>query len=521
MSIKSLLFILLLGSTHTISAQIADPPNVLFILVDDLGYHDLGVTGSDFYETPHIDKLANSSFQFSQGYSASPVCSPARASIMTGMTPAAHHVTDWIGALHGEEWRKAGRHTKLLPPDYLHELESSYLTLPEAMKAAGYTTFFAGKWHLGGEGSLPEDHGFDTNIGGYSLGGPSGGYFAPYDNPKMAQGPDGENLSTRLARETAKFIEGKHEKPFFAMLSFYAVHAPIQTTETKWVKYRAKTETSGLKDHGYDMERRLPIRIVQDNPVYAGLVEQMDEAVSIVMESLIKAGVAENTIIVFTSDHGGVASGDNYSTSNLPLRGGKGYQWEGGLRVPYFIKIPGQQKLKVVDSPASGIDFYPTILDLIGQKNLIPEVEGVSLVPAMLSEEDLDRTLYWHYPHYGNQGGDPSSIIQEDGWKLIYYWESKSAELYNLKNDPSEQQDVAQANPGLASQLQAKLLNYLATSEANMPAYDPEYDEKKEAEVLTKAKEVKKPSLEEERKAMLKPDWQPNPDWWGSKVTKD
>ncbi|GAA0879862.1 sulfatase [Algoriphagus jejuensis] len=495
-------------------------PNIVFIVVDDLGYHDLAVTGSKFYETPHVDRLAEHSYQFVQGYSSSPVCSPARASLMLGVTPARHGITDWIGAAEGENWRKAGRFTKLLPPKYSHQLDADMTTLPEALKDAGYQTFFAGKWHLGSEGSYPEDHGFEINVGGYQSGSPMGGYFAPYENPKMTQGPDGENLSMRLAKETAQFIEGSHDRPFFAMLSFYAVHSPIQTTEEKWARFRAKAVQAGVADQGYEMERRLPIRIVQDNPVYAGLVEAMDDAVGRVMEALEKSGLAENTVVVFTSDHGGVASGDNFSTSNLPLRGGKGYQWEGGLRVPYFVHLPGQTKTRKVTTPASGIDIYPTLLTLAGGKPNAA-IEGINLLPAMQGKKVAERNLFWHYPHYGNQGGDPSSIIRQGKWKLIHYWEDGHEELYNLEKDPGEKQDLAQHEPKLVQELSGTLLAYLEQSNANRAAPDPVYDSESEKAYLLKVRNERWPALESDRKAMLQPTWMPNADWWGSKVTRD
>ncbi|GAB3649473.1 sulfatase [Echinicola sediminis] len=503
-------------------SQDKDRPNVLFILVDDLGYHDLSVTGSDFYETPHIDGLAKSSFQFVQGYTAARVCSPARASIMTGVSPAVHGITDWIGAPEGEDWRKYGRHTKLLPPSYRHDLDPRLLTLPQALKENGYETFFAGKWHLGGEGSLPEDRGFDINVGGWDKGSPMGGYFAPYVNPKMEQGPDGENLSLRLANETADFIGRAHEKPFFAMLSFYAVHGPIQTTEEKWNRYRQKAVTEGIQEHGYEMERRLPIRKVQDNPVYAGLVETMDEAVGKVLSALEQAGLEDNTIVIFTSDHGGVASGDNFSTSNLPLRGGKGYQWEGGLRVPYFIKVPGMAANKEIDYPASGIDFMPTVLDLVGTKpKMSSEIEGISLVPAMKGKRLKGRQLYWHYPHYGNQGGDPSSVVRDGKWKLIYYWEDQAVELYDLEKDPSEENDLGNQEVKIRSRLEKDLMKWLMATSASKPRPDPAYNASEEKKVLDGARDKRMPQLEKERMQMFAPEWKPNADWWGSKVTKD
>ncbi|NBB77658.1 MAG: sulfatase-like hydrolase/transferase, partial [Bacteroidetes bacterium] len=259
---------ILILSSCTVQPDSPDTPNVLFIIADDFGYHDMSGTGSVYYETPNLDRLASESTVFTRGYAAARVCSPSRASIMSGKSPARHGITDWIGAPVGEEWRQQGRHTKLLPPDYQKSLPHEYTVLPEALKEAGYKTFFAGKWHLGSEGSYPEDHGFDENQGGFESGGPyTGGFFSPFNNPKMEDHPDEEGISLpeKLARETSAFIRENREQPFFAFLSFYAVHAPIQTTQANWKKYRDKAEAIGIAEDGFEMGYYLPVRQVQDN----------------------------------------------------------------------------------------------------------------------------------------------------------------------------------------------------------------------------------------------------------------
>jgi arylsulfatase A-like enzyme len=490
--------------------------NVLIILVDDLGHADLGVTGSSFYQTPNIDSLAAASMIFKQGYAGSRVCSPSRATIITGKFTATHGITDWIGAKTGEAWREHQRHDKLLPANYAHQLAASETTLAEAFSQAGYLTFYAGKWHLGGEGSYPEDHGFDINKGGWEKGSPMGGFFAPWDNPKLAYEHPGENLTMRLASETAKFIRDHKHKKFFAMLSFYAVHSPIQTTREKWAKYRQIAEASGIKSNGYKMERVLPIREVQDNPIYAGLVETVDDAVGLVMKELRAHGLEKNTMVIFTSDNGGVASGDNYSTSNLPLRGGKGYQWEGGLRVPYFVSIPGAEAGES-DYPVTGADIYPTLIDLLGLPASAQEVDGQSLGPLLLGKGELPgRPLIWHYPHYGNQGGEPSSIIRRGDWKLIHYYEDQRQELYHLKSDPAESIDLITQNPEVAKSLGSELDKWLAKTGAVLPELDPEYDH---FQALARKKYLEEelwPTLEAQRKEVLLESFQPNEDWWGS-----
>jgi arylsulfatase A-like enzyme len=530
--LKNLMFlctlIVLLAFIPQVNVQtgndpIPQKPNIVFILVDDLGLKDLSCTGSKFYETPNVDRIANTGTVFTQGYACSAVCSPSRAGIMTGKFTARHGITDWIGAKSGTAWRTEKRFTKLLPAEYVHELSKTDVLLPEVMKANGYKTFFAGKWHLGEKGSYPEDHGFDINKGGWEVGSPKGGYFSPWENPSLPNIKNGENLSMRLAKETSAFIEQQKDAPFFAFLSFYAVHGPIETTEEKWKKYREKAMKNGLAKSGYVMEKDLPIRQVQDNPVYAGLVESMDDAVGEVLNTLKRLNLEKNTIIIFTSDNGGVSSGDAFSTSNLPLRGGKGYQWEGGIREPYFIKIPWLKKqVRQIDFPVTGADFFPTILDF-ATITLLPKqhIDGVSLKPLFEGKVLKDRELYWHYPHYGNQGGQPNSIIRYKNKKLIHYWEDGHVELYDLTKDPYEQTDLAPKNAKEAQRLNTVLLNWLKSTNAEYPVPDPEFNLESANNKHRSNEEVLMPKLEKERLNFLQPDYKPNENWWKSKTTKD
>ena len=505
------------------TAPTPKPPNFLFILVDDLGVTDLSCLGSKYYETPNIDRIASEGFVFSHGYAGSRVCSPSRATIMTGQFTARHGITDWIGARAGEDWRSANRHDLLLPASYEPHLPFDRNVLPEAMQAGGYRTFFSGKWHLGSEGSYPEDHGFDGNAGGWEKGSPIGGYFSPWKNPKLSNNSDGENLSMRLADEVVKFITANKDSSFLAFLSFYAVHGPIQTTREKWDKYRQKAIDQGVADSGFVMERVLPIRRTQDNPVYAGLVEATDEAVGKVLACLDNLGLEENTVVIFTSDNGGVASGDAFSTTNLPYRGGKGYQWEGGIREPFFIKVPWLTKTtSKLTTPVTGADFYPTILDLAGLP-LQPEehIDGQSLVPVLQGDSIPERPLYWHYPHYGNQGGSPSSIIRVGKWKLIHYWESDEDELYDLTVDIGEQNDLAESEAEKTAALRQQLLDWLEEVGARYPVPDPEHnvelDQRRDQEIRSELW----PRLEKQRRDFLTVGWEPNADWWGSNVNKD
>jgi len=498
----------------------AERPNIVFILADDFGWRDLAIEGSTYYETPNLDRLARMGMRFTRGYATCQVCSPSRASILTGKVPPRHGITDYIGAPSGTDWRRLGRCSKLLPADYEHGLRANEITFAEALRRSGYRTFYAGKWHCGEEGAWPEDFGFEINKGGWSAGSPQGGYFSPWENPRLPPGAPGESLPLRLGRETSDFITANKEEPFLAFLAFYSVHSPLETTRERWAKFRSKAVEQGVPDHRFKMDRNLPVRQVQDCPVYAGMIEAMDEAVGMVLDTLEAQGLLDNTIICFTSDNGGVSSGDAYSSSMLPLRGGKGRQWEGGIREPFYIAWPGRIAAGTTcEVPVSGIDFYPTFLDLAGVP-LPPEqtVDGLSLATLLRGQEDPElagRDLFWHYPHYGNQGGEPSSIILRFPWKLIHYYEDGRDELYHLADDPGEQHDQAAVQTELAVALRARLDQWLRDTGARLPVPDPEYDPEKAAARLRHIEQVQKHAR------FLDPDWKPNADWWGSLIVRD
>lgn len=495
----------------------AERPNFVFILVDDLGRADLSCEGSRFYETPHIDSIAARSMRFSNGYAACQVCSPSRAAIQTGKYPARLRITDYIGQNDGNQPHRWRRNTRLLPAPYVKRLPLSETTIAEALQANGYRTFFAGKWHLGDDGHTPAEQGYDVNKGGYHFGTPPGGYFAPYRNPKLNDGTPGEVLPLRLGRETAAFIRENADRPFFAMLSFYSVHGPIQSTRELWSKYREKAEKMGLdqREQRFRMDRTKEVRQVQDHPVYAGMMESMDAAVGLVLKALEDGGIADNTVVIFTGDNGGVSSGDGFATSSLPFRGGKGRQWEGGFREPYYIAWPGVTTGTTTAVPATGTDFYPTMLQIAGIDTM-PEqhVDGVSLVPALKGLPMPKRDLFWHYPHYGNQGGEPSSVIRRGDWKLIRYHEDGRRELYNLALDVGEQNNLAAQQPSRLKTLDAALGAWLESVEAVFPTKNPRWDEQKYASQLQNLYRNGLPRREREHARFLSPDFKPRGGWW-------
>jgi arylsulfatase A-like enzyme len=503
----------------TLTAPAAEKkPNFLLILVDDLGRQDLGIEGSTFHETPNIDALARRATRFERGYSACQVCSPSRAAIQSGKAPARLQITDYIGAAHSEKWN---RNTKLLPASYLPALPLAEKTLAEALRENGYRTFFAGKWHLGGDGFTPEDQGYEVNKGGYTFGTPPGGFFAPYKNPKLSDDPPGTELPHRLGTETASFIRAKAKagEPFFAMLSFYSVHAPIQCAQHRFKKFQAKAEAMGLTNRTeprFLIDRTREVRQVQDHPVYAGMIAALDDAVGLTLAALKESGIEDNTVVVFTSDNGGVSSGDGFATSALPFRGGKGRQWEGGIRQPLYIAWPGVTRGQSTRSPAIGMDLYPTFLDIAGLP-LLPEQhqDGVSLVPALKDAASTsDRPLFWHYPHYGNQGGEPSAIMVQGDWKLIHYFEDDRHELYNVTSDMGEQSNLASGHPDRAASMLSALKEWQKQTGALFPKPNPGFDPAKaEAEQQDVAKKAL-PAREAEHARYLSADFTPPGGWW-------
>lgn len=446
----------------------APTPNLLVILVDDLGAMDVGCANPDtFYETPNIDRLAAAGVRFTNAYAACPVCSPSRAALLTGRHPPRTGITDYIGAPQPEKWT---RKTRLRPAPYVGRLALGEITLAEVAKAARRHTFFAGKWHLGGRGFWPEDQGFDVNRGGIDRGGPYGGdqYFSPYGNPRLRDGPPGEHLPARLAQETVAFMAEHKDEPFFALLSFYSVHTPLMARADLVAKYEAKAKALPPHEPVFGEEGARKVRLVQDHAVYAGMVEAMDEAVGVVLDALARLRLDERTVVIFTSDNGGLSTSEGHPTANLPLRAGKGWLYEGGVRVPLVVRAPGlTRKGETSAVPATGVDVFTTALLCAGMTP--PPGDGVDLRPALRGEALTRGPLFWHYPHYGNQGGAPGSAIRVGDWKLIEWFERDACELFDLAEDPGEALDIAAQYPERVADLRAQLAAWRSAVAARMP----------------------------------------------------
>lgn len=460
-------------ATHSAAAT-----NIVFFIADDLGQRDLGCYGSTFYDTPHLDQLARDGALLTHAYAACPVCSPTRASLITGRYPQRTRITDYIGAAQPEKWK---RNTPHLPAAYAEHLALEEVTLAETLHSAGYATFFAGKWHLGGEGFLPEQQGFEVNMGGLERGGPYGGkkYFSPYGNPKLPDGPVGEHLPDRLATEAAKFIEAHRDKPFLVYFPFYSVHTPLMARPDLQAKYETRRARLEHVDQFGDEPPR-KVRLSQDHAVYAGMIEAMDQAVGKVLSKLDELQLAERTLVIFTSDNGGLSTSEGSPTSNAPLRAGKGWLYEGGLRTPLLVRWTGTIPPGTVHAtPVISPDYFPTILETAGLP-LQPavHVDGRSFLSTLITgRPGPARPLFWHYPHYGNQGGAPGAAILDGQWKLIEWFDDERLELFDLQGDPSETRNLAETEPARVRTLLQQLRDWQqqvgAVRSTPNPAYNP------------------------------------------------
>ena len=457
----------------SLPAQADKQTNFLFFLVDDMGWADIGANGSTFHETPHIDRLAKSGMRFTQGYAAGSVCSPTRASIMTGKHPVRVDITDWIP---GQPNRPIN---PLLHPEDRHSLPLEEVTLAEALKQHGYQTFFAGKWHLGKEGEWPTDQGFDINIGGHHKGSPPGGYYAPWTNPALKAKRKGEYLTERLTEESAKFLESRDKaKPFLLYLSYYNIHTPIQPYKKRIDHYKSKAEKSFTGPTPFEVEHDGKTRTRQDNPALASMVAAVDDSVGALLDKLEELKLDDNTVVIFFSDNGGLSTlGRIGPGCNLPLRAGKGWLYEGGIREPTLIRAPGvTQPGSVSHKPMISMDFFPTMLDLAGLP-LQPKlhVDGRSLLSQLKGNDTGQRTLHWHYPHYHGSSWKPGASIRDGDWKLIEFYHYNNFELYNLAKDPGERTNLAKHNPRKAAELRAKLSTWQKRMKAKMPVPNPDY----------------------------------------------
>ena len=467
-------------------------PNVLIIIADDLGWADLSCYGSTFYETPNLDALARAGIRFTQAYANSPVCSPTRASLMTGKYPVKTGVTDWIPGRQANG--KARAYEKMVGSTTAYQLALEENTLAEQVRNNGYTTFFAGKWHLGEEERYwPENQGFQTNKGGWSKGSPTGrkndttgGFFTPYQNPRLADGPPGEYLTDRLTSECLSFLDTIGQRPFLMVHSLYAVHNPLQAPAALIRKYEEKRKgmlPSGqsrmVKDEPWmQAEEGWKRRVLQDNPVYAAMVENMDSNVGRILRKLDELQLSDNTLVIFTSDNGGLSTAEGSPTANGPLRAGKGWLYEGGIRVPFIMYMKGKTpQLLNPALPVTVADIFPTVASLANpgyRKDA--SLDGTDIF-GLLGDtvSHFNRTLFWHYPHYSNQGGRPGAAIRRGQWKLIYYYEEGDIELFDIVHDIGEQHNQVAAQPELTKQLQTELMDWLRKTKAAAPVRNENY----------------------------------------------
>ncbi|MDB6026600.1 MAG: hypothetical protein JWM68_2823 [Verrucomicrobiales bacterium] len=459
---------LLFVTAFSLPAAKAPKLNVVLILADDLGWKDLSCYGSEFYQTPNIDKLAKDGMKFTQAYSACTVCSPTRAAILTGKYPARLHVTDWIPGLPPEN-------PKLTVPDWTKYLPLEEVSLAKVFKGLGYRTASIGKWHLGSEPYYPEKHGFDLNIGGTHAPSPSS-YFSPYNIANLPDGPENEYVTDRLGTEAVHFLEQNSDRPFFLYLPHFAVHLPLQGKKPIVEKYQSRIRENAM----------------QTNAVYAAMLESLDDAVGLVRSKLEALKIADRTVIIFASDNGGRVP----TTSNLPLRVGKGSCYEGGTRVPLIVFWPGVTKpASVCESPVISMDLYPTLAGMLHEGFGTNAVDGVSLVPLLKRSGKIKReALFWHYPHYQHYqlgGTTPYGAIRLGDFKLIEFFDDMRVELYDLRKDIGEQKNLASAMPAKVTELRERLHKWRTEVGAQMPTRNPNYDPTKPESTVKKKKQKK------------------------------
>ncbi|MFN7920393.1 MAG: sulfatase [Bryobacteraceae bacterium] len=441
-------------------------PNIVLILLDDYGWRDTGYNGSTFYETPNIDRLARSGMVFTNGYSASPVCSPTRAAIMTGKYPARLHVTSHLQGASNRYHR-----TKVLQPNARLELPLEEVTIAELLRARGYRTASIGKWHLGKSGFLPQDQGFDVSFAGDEAGSPNDFFYPAWKKKIPLEGKPGDYLTDRLTDLAVDFIHTSKDRPFFLYLPHFAVHVPIQAKPEKVRKYDAKSRPENPQNFGE----------------YAAMIESADESVGRVVDALDRAGVSGNTLVMFASDNGGVSSREwknKQITSNLPLRRGKGWLYEGGIRVPSIVRWPGVTKPgSQCHEPVASYDYAPTFAEIAGVPRVkMPPMDGRSFAPLLRGKQQNVRDMFWHYPHYSPQLGRPAAALRRGDYKLIRFFEDDRVELYDLKNDIGETRDRAAAEPTRAAAMRQSLDRLLAETKAQLPVPNPNYDASRELE---------------------------------------
>ncbi|MDP7306672.1 MAG: sulfatase [Roseibacillus sp.] len=436
----------------------APKPNFLFLLVDDLGWADLGCYGSTFHETPHLDRLAKEGVRFTDAYTAASICSPTRASLMTGKHPVRVDITDWIPGSSGQ-----GRRMKT--PQDTHQLALEEVTIAEALKEGGYSTFYTGKWHLGGKAFSPDKQGFDE-------------YYDPHHDPSKGSPGKGRTTGRKhatidLTRETKSFIRRNRDGPFFAYLAYYDIHTPIIAEKKYQEHYTRKAAMLGpspkpIREHDGVSRPR------QDNVALASMVQAVDDSVGELVAHLGELGILENTYIFFFSDNGGLCTKHTVGPGcNLPLRASKGWLYEGGIRVPLIVRQPGKKNAGAQPTDCVlSTDLYPTLLGLAGLP-LRPgqHADGRSFEDLLVDAggRKAPRRLYWHYPHYHGSTWTPGAAIRDGDWKLIEFYHYGNVELYNLKDDPGEAKDLAARFPERTRELRQRLRAWQEETGARMP----------------------------------------------------